>query len=76
MSDYVDGDMDNPERRRLEAHVEECPECREILETLGVMLVELGGLRRTDGGQVVAEVILAGLRDRLVEQSGEPGGPR
>jgi anti-sigma factor RsiW len=41
MSDYVDGALALSERRRLEHHTLECPECRGLLRSLQRMLTML-----------------------------------
>jgi anti-sigma factor RsiW len=43
---YLDGEMDDPERRRLEAHLAACARCREELETLRLAL---GAVRSLPG---------------------------
>ena len=31
MSDYIEGDLDDPGRERVEQHVKSCPRCRNVL---------------------------------------------
>lgn len=34
ISEYLDGELDDEICRKIEAHLEECPECRECLDSL------------------------------------------
>ena len=43
-SSYLDGELSEPERRRLEAHASICPECGRMLATLRQTLRGLRGL--------------------------------
>lgn len=38
LSAYVEGDLSEPERERVERHVSECPDCRDELHSLRQML--------------------------------------
>jgi anti-sigma factor RsiW len=42
MSDYLDGQVPERDRKRLEAHLGECPHCSEYLEQLRVTIASLG----------------------------------
>ena len=42
MGDYLDGQLPNRDRLRLEAHLGECPHCSEYLEQLRVTIASLG----------------------------------
>ena len=66
MSDYLDADLAESDRARLERHVRECPECEELLRELTVMVRALG---TTPGrvGERVAGAVLAGVRERLTD---------
>lgn len=46
LSPYLDREMSDKERRRVEAHVGICPECRRMLATLRRTLEGLRGLSR------------------------------
>jgi anti-sigma factor RsiW len=69
MSDYVDGDLDAAERKRLERHVRFCDRCHTVLSNLRQTL---GGLRRleashppdADNADAVAARIAQGWRER------------
>jgi anti-sigma factor RsiW len=61
LSDYLDGELREPERERVERHVHWCPECRRVLETLRRTLKELMELRGTPG-ESIAPGVIARLR--------------
>jgi anti-sigma factor RsiW len=65
-SDYLDGDLTPPEVARVQRHVGECPECRELLQELEEIVVALRTLR-DDQGELVAGTVLASVRVRLGE---------
>lgn len=44
LSAYLDGELSDGERRRVEHHTDVCPECRRVLATLRRTLRELMGL--------------------------------
>lgn len=57
LSDYVDGEMDEETRARLDEHLEDCPPCLRFLDTFREMI------RATH--RVRCEEMPAELRDRL-----------
>ncbi len=57
LSDYLDDDLPPEERRRVEAHVELCPECRRVLRTLRRTLDALMSLRATPPHEAAPGVI-------------------
>jgi anti-sigma factor RsiW len=59
-SDYLDGELAPPGRRRVERHLSVCPRCRRLIETLRRTLVALGELRDERRPDVTE-----GLLDRL-----------
>ena len=61
-SDFLDGDLDDGGRHRVEEHAGMCPPCRHFLDSLRRTLGELRGLREPAGGDVASGVI-ARLRD-------------
>jgi anti-sigma factor RsiW len=67
MSDYLDGELAERSRTRLERHVRECEECRGVLRGLQRMLGKLRGMTppsaRPDPRATAARV-----RDRLSQQ--------
>jgi anti-sigma factor RsiW len=64
MSTYLDGELGPSQRRRMERHARECPECRRLLAGLRRML---GALRRLPppAGGADAVQIAASVRARL-----------
>ncbi len=63
LSDYVDRELDDTGRERVEEHVGLCPQCRRVLATLRRTvreLRELGAPRRPD----LADAIIDRLDDR------------
>ena len=48
MSDYIDGELDPAERKRLERHVRFCDRCHTVLRNLKQTLGRLGGLEVSD----------------------------
>jgi anti-sigma factor RsiW len=63
-SDYLDSELSPRERRRVERHTADCPECRELLRSLQALIGVLGTIG--DGEpQVVAAAVLASIHSRL-----------
>jgi anti-sigma factor RsiW len=63
LSEYLDGDLDRAEKRRVEDHASICPQCRRLLATLRRTLAELRHLRpRPRDG--IADGVIDGLRER------------
>jgi anti-sigma factor RsiW len=60
LSDFLDGELREPARERVEHHVHWCPECRRVLETLRRTLKGLMELRATPD-----ESVAPGVIDRL-----------
>ena len=56
-SDYLDGDLRERQRQRVEQHLYWCPECRRALESLRRTLKGLMGLRTTPAESVAPSVI-------------------
>lgn len=65
-SDYLDSEIAPRERERVERHVDDCPECRELLRSLRALIGGLGMIRE-DEGRRVASVVLAAVESRLSE---------
>jgi anti-sigma factor RsiW len=59
ITDYLDGDLAPPDRRRFEAHLEECPYCVTYLAQIRETAAALGGLS--------AESLSPETRSELVE---------
>ena len=63
LSAYVDREMPDDERRRLEAHTSICPECHRMLATLRRTLEGLRGLSGTSGApSELADSVIERLR--------------
>lgn len=70
MSEYLDGEMDDRRRSRMERHVRDCPECEELMRSLGQVVTTLGSLRVEDGERSVAGAVLAQVQDELTADRG------
>jgi anti-sigma factor RsiW len=57
LSEYLDGELGEDERARLEEHVRWCPECRRVLESLRRTVEGLMGLRVATPESVATGVI-------------------
>ena len=66
MSDYLDGELASSRRTRMQRHVKECPECRQLLAILRRLLDELHRLP-PPVSSVGAPQIAASVRLRLRE---------
>jgi anti-sigma factor RsiW len=64
MSDYIDAEIDAGDRARLDRHVRDCPECRDLLSSLQSMVSTLGSLPGRPA-ESVAGAVLAGVHERL-----------
>jgi anti-sigma factor RsiW len=63
LSDYVDGDLDERARHRIEHHAGVCPKCRHMLESLKRTLAELVGLRDGEAHGDIAAGVIERLRN-------------
>jgi anti-sigma factor RsiW len=70
MSAYLDGELAENLRARMERHLGECAECRRLLASLKRTIERLGSLAAPGGGQDPRE-IAAAVRVRL----GDPPAP-
>jgi anti-sigma factor RsiW len=59
ITDYLEGKLSETDRGRFEAHLEECPYCRNYLEQMRETISALGGL--------CDDSLSAGTRERLLE---------
>ncbi len=64
MSEYIDAEMDAAQRARIDRHVHDCPECRDLLASLRSMVTTLGSLPGRPA-ESVAGAVLAGVHERL-----------
>jgi predicted anti-sigma-YlaC factor YlaD len=80
LSRYLDGELTQPERLALEAHLDECPDCRGLLESLTRTLHALRSMPSTARAGL-ADSLIAALRAqsashnapvRLARGSGSP----
>lgn len=65
-SDYLDADVDDAGRRRVEDHVRFCPRCRRVLGNLRHTLVGVGrlGERQPAEADEIAERVQRAWRER------------
>ena len=68
MSEYLDGQLADGRRVRLERHTVECPECERLLVELRTVVQGLGRLS-APGARTDAARIAAAVRGRLDEPS-------
>lgn len=57
LSEYIDGELDPTERRRLRRHTDDCEECGPLLRALTVLIPELRRLRRQPWRSIAPSVI-------------------
>ena len=63
-SDFLDGDLDAQEQRRVSEHAGMCPPCRHLLASLRATISSLGRLRDAEpGAGEVSGSVIARLRD-------------
>jgi anti-sigma factor RsiW len=63
ITDYLEGALPEPERRRLEAHIAACPGCTEYLEQMKTVAGSLEGLREETIPPDLRDPLIATLRD-------------
>jgi anti-sigma factor RsiW len=61
-SEYLDGELDEPARRRVEAHTGTCAPCHRLLESLRHTVAALRRLR-SDSDAAVADTVIERLRN-------------
>ncbi len=62
-SEYLDGELPEPDCRRVVEHTGMCPRCRHLVESLRRTIAGLAGLRdHGDAGGDVAAGVIARLR--------------
>jgi anti-sigma factor RsiW len=71
MSEYIDREMDAGDRARIERHLRDCPECRDLMRSLQAMVETLGSLPGRPA-QSVAGAVLAGVHERLGAGDDQP----
>jgi hypothetical protein len=72
LSQYLDGELTQPQRLALETHLSDCPDCRRLLESL---TGTVGALRsmRAHAKAGLAESVIAALRAQSPSHHGVPG---
>lgn len=64
MPGYLDGELPEGPRARLERHLGECPECRRVLASLKLMIDRLAALAAPSGAPDAIQIATA-VRARL-----------
>ncbi len=64
LSDYLDAELSEPERRRVEEHVGMCPKCRRVLATLRKTLTALRAIGSEPPRADLADTVIARLPER------------
>jgi len=72
LSRYLEGDLGQSERLSLEAHLRDCPDCREHLKSLTSTLEALRSMRPSARPDL-ADSIIAALRAKAPARESEPG---
>jgi anti-sigma factor RsiW len=67
MSEYLDRELADGGRERMERHVSECPECRRLLTGLGLVVEALHALSAPEGGRGAVQ-IAATVRAQISER--------
>jgi Putative zinc-finger len=70
MSAYLDGELASRPRARLDRHIEECAQCRRLLESLRRMLGLLQALPEPRARPGAPQQIATAVRRRLHEPAG------
>ena len=65
LTDYLDGEVDEGKRRRVEQHLETCEGCRAVLDQFQTVIRLAGRLTAADVAHIDA-----GVRDRLIATLG------
>ena len=63
VTEYFEGALPSPERRRFERHLVACPPCREYLSQLRDTISVVGSLREDDLPAEAKDELLAAFRD-------------
>lgn len=63
ITDYLEGTLAESDRFRFEAHLEECPYCRNYLEQMHETISALGGLCEDSLAAETQERLLEAFRD-------------
>ena len=60
---YLEGTLPDPDRRRFDAHLVECPYCTEYLEQMRETIARLGTVDETTLSDEAREQLLVAFRD-------------
>ena len=63
LSDYIDGELRDRERDRVEEHVGRCPQCRRVLATLRKTVSGLGSLMSPSAPPGLADSVIGRLHE-------------
>ena len=63
VTDYLEGRLPDPERRRFDAHLQGCSGCRNYLEHMRLMIQAVGALREESIEPEMKERLLGAFRD-------------
>jgi predicted anti-sigma-YlaC factor YlaD len=69
MSDYLEGDIDQAARKRVEQHVRFCDRCHTVLSNLRHTLTRLRGLQDTEPPGSDVEAVAARIGQRWRERA-------
>jgi anti-sigma factor RsiW len=72
ISAYLDHELDAPSVRQLEAHIQQCMECRETLNDFRGLSEEVRSLPKIDPGPDFAVRMVRTVRDSAAAGAGEP----
>ena len=70
LSGYVDNELTSGERRNVEAHVENCGQCRKVLEEMEQLTAVTAPLRIAEPPEEVWENFLDNVYNRLERRTG------
>jgi anti-sigma factor RsiW len=68
MSAFLDGELDDAERRRVQRHVRFCSRCHTVLGNLRRTLDRMRGLRGSASSDDASDAIAARVSDRVRER--------
>jgi anti-sigma factor RsiW len=71
LSRYLDGELTQPQRRALETHLGDCPNCRRLVESLTGTVDALGSMR-TGARAGLADSVIGALRAQSPSQRALP----
>jgi len=63
ITEYLEGALDDAERRRVEVHLDSCPGCSKYLEQMKTVAGSLGGLRDEAMARELRGSLIASFRE-------------